>query len=71
RQLVDAAQLDDAQTAELRFLIERHREFTGSTRVGGLLGDWDAAVRYFWRVSPVNEVARIERTHEGLLGAQA
>jgi len=32
RQLVDAALLDDAQAAELRFLVERHRELTGSPR---------------------------------------
>ena len=35
----------------------------------GMLADWDAALRCFWRVAPVDEVARIERANEGLLGA--
>jgi glutamate synthase (ferredoxin) len=69
QQLVDAARLDDAQAAELRFLVERHRQVTGSDRAGSMLADWDAALRYFWRVAPVGEVARIERANEGLLGA--
>jgi glutamate synthase (ferredoxin) len=67
-QLVDAARLDDAQAAELRFLLERHRELTGSERAGSLLTDWDATLRSFWRVAPMGEVARIERANEGLLG---
>jgi glutamate synthase (ferredoxin) len=68
-QLVDAARLDDAEAAELRFLVERQRELTGSARAGGMLADWDATLRDFWRVAPVGEVARIERANEGLLGA--
>ncbi len=68
-QLVDAAKLDDEQATELRFLLERHRELTGSERAGSLLADWDATLRCFWRVAPVGEVARIERANEGLLGA--
>ena len=67
-QLVDAARLDDAEGAELRFLLERHRELTGSDRAGSLLADWDATLRSFWRVAPMGEVARIERANEGLLG---
>ena len=35
RQLVDAALVDDAQAAELRFLVECHRELTGSVRRRG------------------------------------
>jgi glutamate synthase (ferredoxin) len=68
-QLVDAARLDDAEAAELRFLLERHHELTGSDRAGGLLADWDTTLPAFWRVAPVGEVARIERANEGLLGA--
>ena len=34
-----------------------------------MLADWDATLRCFWRVAPVDEVARIERANEGLLGA--
>jgi glutamate synthase domain-containing protein 3 len=68
-QLVDSARLDDEQATELRYLVERHRELTGSERAGSMLAEWDAALRSFWRVAPVGEVARIERANEGLLGA--
>src|SRR5205085_12369364 len=70
-QLVESRRPDDAQSAELRFLVERHREYTGSVLAAALLADWDATVRYFWWVAPVDEVARIERAHEGMLGASA
>ena len=69
RQLVDATLLDDAQAADVRFLVERHRELTGSDASGELLADWDAALSAFWRVAPVSEVDRIERANEGILGA--
>jgi glutamate synthase domain-containing protein 3 len=68
-QLVEAAKLDDPQAAELRFLLQRHRELTGSTRAGRMLDDWDATVRSFWRVAPVDEVARIERANQNVIGA--
>ena len=61
RQLVDAAIPDDAQRADLRFLVEVHRELTGSHRASAMLADWDATVRSFWRVAPLGEVARIGR----------
>jgi glutamate synthase domain-containing protein 3 len=70
-QLVEARRPNQAQSAELRFLVERHREYTGSVLAGALLADWDATVRSFWWVAPVDEVARIERAHEGVLGASA
>jgi len=69
RQLVDALPIDDLQGADLRFLVERHRELTGSRRASDLLVDWDAAIRCFWRVAPIDEISRIERANEGLLGA--
>ncbi|HEV8624737.1 MAG TPA: glutamate synthase-related protein, partial [Acidimicrobiia bacterium] len=70
-QLVESRRPNDAQSAELRFLVERHREYTGSVLAAALLADWDATIRYFWWVAPVDEVARIERAHEGMLGASA
>ncbi|MEW6473762.1 MAG: glutamate synthase-related protein [Actinomycetota bacterium] len=70
-QLVESRRPNDAQAAELRFLVERHREHTGSVLAAALLADWDATVRSFWWVAPVDEVARIERAHEGMLGASA
>jgi glutamate synthase (ferredoxin) len=68
-QLVEASKLDDPQSAELRFLLERHRELTGSQRATEMLDDWDAALRSFWRVAPVDEVARIERANQNVIGA--
>jgi len=68
RQLVDAAIPDDKQRADLRFLVERHRELTGSARGAAMLADWDATIRAFWRVAPIDEIARIERGNEGRLG---
>jgi len=68
RQLVDAATVDDAQAAELEFLVAAHRELTGSPLAGVMLAEWSATLRSFWRVAPVGEVARIERANEGVLG---
>ncbi|HVW34460.1 MAG TPA: glutamate synthase-related protein, partial [Acidimicrobiia bacterium] len=70
-QLVESRRPNDVQSAELRFLVERHREHTGSPLAAALLADWDATIRSFWWVAPVDEVARIERAHEGMLGASA
>ena len=70
-QLVEASKLDDPQAAELRFLLERHRELTGSPRAAAMLDDWDATLRSFWRVAPVGEVARIERANQNVIGAGA
>jgi glutamate synthase domain-containing protein 2/glutamate synthase domain-containing protein 1/glutamate synthase domain-containing protein 3 len=68
-QLVDATLVDDAQAEELRFLVECHRDVTGSERARTMLDDWDAYLVAFWRVAPVSEVDRIERANEGILGA--
>jgi len=68
-QLVDAARLDDEQAAGLRYLVERHHELTGSSLASQLLEDWDATLRAFRRVAPVDEVARIERANEGVITA--
>jgi glutamate synthase (ferredoxin) len=68
-QLVEASKLDDPQSAELRFLLERHRDLTGSSRAAEMLGNWDATQHCFWRVAPVDEVARIERANQNVIGA--
>ncbi len=68
RQLVDATLLDDEQADELAFLVECHRELTGSTVAAAMLDAWETHLPAFWRVAPVSEVARIERVNEGVLG---
>jgi glutamate synthase (ferredoxin) len=68
-QLVEASKLDDPQSAELRFLLERHHDLTGSVRAIEMLDNWDATQRCFWRVAPVDEVARIERANQNVIGA--
>jgi glutamate synthase (ferredoxin) len=68
-QLVEASKLDDPQAAELRFLLDWHRELTGSERASQMLDDWDTTLRSFWRVAPVDEVARIERANQNVIGA--
>jgi glutamate synthase domain-containing protein 2/glutamate synthase domain-containing protein 1/glutamate synthase domain-containing protein 3 len=68
-QLVEASKLDDTQSAELRFLLERHRDLTGSPRATEMLEDWDATQHCFWGVAPVDEVARIERANQNVIGA--
>jgi hypothetical protein len=34
-----------------------------------MLGNWDATQHCFWRVAPVDEVARIERANQNVIGA--
>jgi glutamate synthase (ferredoxin) len=43
---------DPAEVAEVRELVARHAELTGSTRAAALLADWDAAAGRFVRVMP-------------------
>ena len=67
RDLVDVhrAAADGAVTDRLRRLVERHRDLTGSARAAALLERWEERVRGFWRVTAKQDVASIERTHEG------
>jgi glutamate synthase (NADPH/NADH) large chain len=50
--------LEDMQAeediAELREMIERHYEYTGSTVAKAALDDWDAALQQFIKVMPVD-----------------
>jgi len=41
-----------AEADEVRALLERHRELTGSDRAAQLLADWDAILPCFVRVIP-------------------
>ncbi|MGH9075187.1 MAG: glutamate synthase-related protein, partial [Acidimicrobiales bacterium] len=54
---------------ELRFLVERHSELTGSPRAATLLGDWDVFVDAVWLVEPLDRVARLASQHAGQVAA--
>jgi glutamate synthase domain-containing protein 2/glutamate synthase domain-containing protein 1/glutamate synthase domain-containing protein 3 len=64
-ELVLAHRPDDIELVYLRELIVAHAELTGSAVAAEVLADWERAVRSIWRVAPRDEVAAIERAHEG------
>jgi glutamate synthase domain-containing protein 2/glutamate synthase domain-containing protein 1/glutamate synthase domain-containing protein 3 len=64
-ELVLARRPDDLELARLRELVAGHAELTGSAAATALLKGWDRAGGAFWRVAPHDEVAAIERAHEG------
>jgi glutamate synthase (ferredoxin) len=75
-QMVDVEPLSDAdEILQVRTLIERHLEFTGSARAMRVLENWDATVPRFVRVMPKDfkrAVASLKRAHEqGLSGDEA
>ena len=45
---------DDAERAEVRRMIERHLEYTGSVPARTVLADWDRSVGGFVKVMPVD-----------------
>jgi glutamate synthase domain-containing protein 2/glutamate synthase domain-containing protein 1/glutamate synthase domain-containing protein 3 len=64
-ELVLARRPDDVELVRLRELIVTHAELTGSAVAAAVLAGWDRAAGSFWRVAPRDEVAAIERAHEG------
>jgi glutamate synthase (ferredoxin) len=60
--LVDAVRPDAAALEEVRWLVERHAELTGSLRAVSLLADWHKAVDHLWHVLPKDRVRRIEES---------
>jgi glutamate synthase (ferredoxin) len=53
QQMVDLEQLEDAEDIELvHGLLERHREYTGSTVAEALLADWPGVTSRFVKVMP-------------------
>ena len=58
--LVEAERPDAEHEQELRWLVERHFELTGSPRAKTLLSDWDAAVEKMWHVAPIGRIRRME-----------
>jgi len=44
--------LDDSDKAIVRLMVEKHAEFTGSTRAASVLADWEGSVSKFVKVMP-------------------
>ncbi|RCU52772.1 glutamate synthase large subunit [Corallincola holothuriorum] len=54
-EMVELENIEDAaESAELKALIEQHKENTGSDVAEELLADWDAAIAKFVKVMPVD-----------------
>jgi len=58
--LVDAVRPDMGGLEEVRFLVERHAELTGSPRAARLLEHWAKACANVWHVLPKDQVRRFE-----------
>ena len=67
--LVEAVRPDTERLEELRWLVERHVELTGSAKASALLDDWATTLEQMWHVMPVDRVRRIEATVAGRVGA--
>jgi glutamate synthase (ferredoxin) len=63
--LVEAVRPDPAGLQEVRWLVERHTELTGSTRALALLVNWDEAADHVWHILPKDRVRRIEEGPAG------
>jgi glutamate synthase domain-containing protein 2/glutamate synthase domain-containing protein 1/glutamate synthase domain-containing protein 3 len=70
-QLVEARRPDGPQLARLRDLVARHADLTGSSVASAIVEDWESRSRAFWRVAPRSELARVETTADGAVGATA
>jgi glutamate synthase domain-containing protein 3 len=58
--LVDAVRPGTAHLEEVRWLIERHAELTGSPRSARLLERWAEASAHVWHVLPKDQISRFE-----------
>ncbi len=63
--LVDAVRPDMASLDEVRWLVERHAELTGSPRSAMLLEHWAKAATHLWHVLPKDQVRRYEEGQAG------
>ena len=63
--LVDAVRPDMAAIGEVRWLVERHAELTGSTRAIEMLADWDVAAAHAWHVLPKDQIRAFEESQAG------
>ena len=71
-EMVDLEALDDEEDLEfVRGLIERHREYTGSTVAAGLLARWPAAGARFVKVMPRDYKRVLEEQRAALVAGEA
>jgi len=64
--MVELGAVNDADDLkQLHALIERHRQYTGSTVAERLLKDWDRSAKKFVKVLPTEYRAVLERQHLG------
>jgi len=66
-ELVEHHRPTEEHLVELRALVERHLELTGSSNARAIIGDWERARHHFWRVAPKSDVAKISQKNEGTL----
>jgi glutamate synthase (ferredoxin) len=69
--LVQAARPDAEHLEELRWLVERHQELTGSPRAADLLRNWNETAAHLWLVAPIDLFKRIEAQQAGRVAAPA
>ena len=67
-EMVGLEPLGGTEAGELRALLERHLELTGSDRAGHLLADWDASIARFTRVIP-HDYRRVLETQDRMVAA--
>ncbi len=69
-EMVDALELTDSDREQVKKLVTRHHEETGSAVAEGLLADWNASVGRFTKVLPRDYArvlaARDQAEHDGL-----
>ena len=70
-QLVAAYTPTTGQLESLRRVIRRHAQLTGSQKAQAILATWEHSYRYFCRIAPRAEVARLEALFEGTATAAA
>ena len=58
--LVESLRPDAEILDELRWLIERHVELSGSVQAAELLDDWEETAQHFWHILPKQRPERIQ-----------
>jgi glutamate synthase (ferredoxin) len=69
--LVAIGRPDSQHVDELRWLVERHHELTGSARAASLLDRWSAFIDEVWLVAPIDRIAGITTQQAGRVAASA